>query len=101
MGSLPSVRRERDPSRRLAHGEELIAAAQGRFHELAHRESEQVKWKENVADVDDVVATLSAFANDSTEPRGRIRGVRREGGRRARLPEARPDRADRRAPEGD
>ena len=32
--------------------------------ELAHRESEQVKWKENVADVDDVVATLSAFAND-------------------------------------
>lgn len=32
--------------------------------ELAHRESEQVEWKENVADVDDVVATLSAFAND-------------------------------------
>lgn len=32
--------------------------------ELARRESEQVEWKENVADVDDVVATLSAFAND-------------------------------------
>ena len=31
---------------------------------LATRESEQVEWKENVADVDDVVATLSAFAND-------------------------------------
>ena len=31
---------------------------------LAARESEQVEWKENVADVDDVVATLSAFAND-------------------------------------
>lgn len=32
--------------------------------DLAFRESEQVEWKENVADVDDVVATLSAFAND-------------------------------------
>lgn len=32
--------------------------------ELAHRESEQTEWKENVADVDDVVATISAFAND-------------------------------------
>lgn len=34
------------------------------LNELARRESEQVEWKENVADVDDVVATLSAFAND-------------------------------------
>jgi ATP-dependent DNA helicase RecG len=32
--------------------------------ELARRESERTEWKENVADVDDVVATLSAFAND-------------------------------------
>lgn len=32
--------------------------------ELARRESEQTEWKANVADVDDVVATLSAFAND-------------------------------------
>lgn len=32
--------------------------------ELARRESEQTEWKENVADVDDVVETLSAFAND-------------------------------------
>jgi ATP-dependent DNA helicase RecG len=32
--------------------------------ELAERESEQVEWKENVADIDDVVAALSAFAND-------------------------------------
>lgn len=31
---------------------------------LAVRESEQVEWKENVADVDDVVATICAFAND-------------------------------------
>ena len=31
---------------------------------LARRESEQTEWKENVADVNDVVATLSAFAND-------------------------------------
>lgn len=31
---------------------------------LLVRESEQVEWKENVADPDDVVATLSAFAND-------------------------------------
>jgi predicted HTH transcriptional regulator len=32
--------------------------------ELARRESEQIEWKENVADIDDVVETLSAFAND-------------------------------------
>jgi ATP-dependent DNA helicase RecG len=32
--------------------------------ELARRESEQTEWKENVADMDDVVATLVAFAND-------------------------------------
>ena len=32
--------------------------------ELARRESEQTEWKENVADVNDVVATLCAFAND-------------------------------------
>jgi ATP-dependent DNA helicase RecG len=32
--------------------------------ELASRESEQTEWKENVADADDVVATLTAFAND-------------------------------------
>ncbi len=31
---------------------------------LSVRESEQVEWKENVADTDDVVSTLSAFAND-------------------------------------
>ncbi|HEX5459916.1 MAG TPA: RNA-binding domain-containing protein [Steroidobacteraceae bacterium] len=32
--------------------------------QLARRESEQTEWKENVADVNDVVATLCAFAND-------------------------------------
>ncbi len=32
--------------------------------QLARRESEQTEWKENVADSNDVVATLSAFAND-------------------------------------
>jgi ATP-dependent DNA helicase RecG len=31
---------------------------------IAARESEQVEWKENVADIDEVVQTLSAFAND-------------------------------------
>ena len=31
---------------------------------LSARESEQVEWKENVADPDDVAETLSAFAND-------------------------------------
>lgn len=31
---------------------------------LAERESEQVEWKENVADIDDVVRTITAFAND-------------------------------------
>ena len=32
--------------------------------QLARRENEQTEWKENVADINDVVATLSAFAND-------------------------------------
>lgn len=32
--------------------------------ELAARESAQVEWKDQVADIDDVVATLCAFAND-------------------------------------
>jgi ATP-dependent DNA helicase RecG len=34
------------------------------LEELARRESEQTEWKENVADTNDVVATISAFAND-------------------------------------
>lgn len=34
------------------------------LNELSKRESEQVEWKENVADENDVVATLTAFAND-------------------------------------
>jgi ATP-dependent DNA helicase RecG len=34
------------------------------LQQLLTRESEQTEWKENVADVNDVVATLSAFAND-------------------------------------
>jgi len=32
--------------------------------QIVRRESEQTEWKENVADIDDVVATLCAFAND-------------------------------------
>lgn len=32
--------------------------------QLALRESEQTEWKESVADISDVVATLCAFAND-------------------------------------
>ena len=31
---------------------------------LSSRESEQVEWKESVADTGDVAKTLSAFAND-------------------------------------
>ncbi len=34
------------------------------LQELSRRENEQTEWKENVADIDDVVATLAAFAND-------------------------------------
>lgn len=34
------------------------------LRELATRESERVKWKENVADVHDLVRTAVAFAND-------------------------------------
>jgi len=32
--------------------------------ELSKRESERVEWKENVADIDDIVRTAVAFAND-------------------------------------
>ncbi|MCX6873651.1 MAG: putative DNA binding domain-containing protein [Verrucomicrobia bacterium] len=32
--------------------------------QLASRESEQVEWKKNVADIDNVLRTISAFAND-------------------------------------
>lgn len=32
--------------------------------ELAARESEQVEWKENVADAEDVLKSIAAFAND-------------------------------------
>lgn len=34
------------------------------LQELSQRESEQIEWKAHVADIDDVVETLSAFAND-------------------------------------
>jgi ATP-dependent DNA helicase RecG len=34
------------------------------LEQLATRESEQIEWKENVANVDDVIETLCAFAND-------------------------------------
>lgn len=34
------------------------------LQELSRRENEQTEWKENVADMDDVAATLAAFAND-------------------------------------
>ncbi len=32
--------------------------------QLASRESEQVEWKRNVADIDNVLRTITAFAND-------------------------------------
>ncbi|MDP2603799.1 MAG: ATP-binding protein [Deltaproteobacteria bacterium] len=34
------------------------------LQELSRRESEQTEWKADVADIDDVVATLAALAND-------------------------------------
>ena len=34
------------------------------LRQLARHENEQIEWKEDVASCDDVVATLSAFAND-------------------------------------
>ena len=48
--------------------------------ELARRESERTEWKENVSDIDDVVATLSAFANDHQNIGGGyvVCGVREE-----------------------
>jgi ATP-dependent DNA helicase RecG len=41
-----------------------MMAARIDLNEISRRENEQTEWKENVADIDDVVATLSAFAND-------------------------------------
>ncbi|TAK37497.1 MAG: ATP-binding protein [Saprospiraceae bacterium] len=32
--------------------------------ELAYRENERIEWKENVADIEDVVKTIVAFSND-------------------------------------
>jgi ATP-dependent DNA helicase RecG len=40
----------------------MVAAVD--LQQLSQRESEQTEWKENVANIDDVVETLSAFAND-------------------------------------
>lgn len=34
------------------------------LNQLASRESEQVEWKKNVADIEDVLRTITAFAND-------------------------------------
>src|SRR6185312_13982911 len=34
------------------------------LEQISRRESEQTEWKESVADINDVVATLCAFAND-------------------------------------
>lgn len=34
------------------------------LEQISRRESEQAEWKESVADIEDVVATLCAFAND-------------------------------------
>lgn len=42
----------------------IVVTSRVDLEELAIRESEQTEWKENVADIDDVVATLTAFAND-------------------------------------
>ncbi len=42
----------------------MIVTSRVDLDALAIRESEQTEWKENVADVDDVVASLTAFAND-------------------------------------
>ena len=55
--------------------------------QLAARESEQIEWKENVADVSDVARTLSAFANDLANLGGglcRLWSCRTE--RRVRVP---------------
>jgi ATP-dependent DNA helicase RecG len=41
-----------------------VTSAAVDLHQLSLRESEQTEWKENVADIDDVVETLCAFAND-------------------------------------
>ena len=42
--------------------------------ELARRESEQTEWKENVADINDVVATLrqAPAGNESCSPEAKI-----------------------------
>jgi ATP-dependent DNA helicase RecG len=42
----------------------VIGAPRIDLNDLAKRENEQTEWKESVADIDDVVKTLTAFAND-------------------------------------
>jgi ATP-dependent DNA helicase RecG len=42
------------------------------LNELARRESERVEWKENVADIEDVLRTAVAFANDYSNLGGDI-----------------------------
>lgn len=51
------------------------------LHLLATRESEQTEWKDQVANVNDVVRTLSAFANDLANLGGicGLRGARGTG----------------------
>jgi ATP-dependent DNA helicase RecG len=53
----------RASDRRRQEGGSVVTARVD-LEELARRESEQTEWKENVADIDDVVASLAAFAND-------------------------------------
>ena len=52
------------------------------LQELLVRESEQVEWKENVADFRDVVRTVVAFANDLSNLGGGrvVCGVKEEKG---------------------
>jgi len=45
---------------------EIFAVKKIDLKELASRESEQVEWKENVTDIEDVVKTIAAFANDNS-----------------------------------
>ncbi len=48
----------------MAGRKESLMAPRIDLTELATRESEQVEWKENVAEVEEVVRTIVAFAND-------------------------------------
>ncbi len=52
------------PRRKMAQSSKNSMKSRIDLNELAARESEQVEWKRSVADIEDVIRTITAFSND-------------------------------------